>query len=279
MINLGIRAHDVKASSLNELVQKIADKGLTSVQLALAKSFPELNTSLGSLSPGLGKHIGKAFQQKNIEIAVLGCYINMIHPDLEERQKGLERFKEHIRFARDFGCTVIGTETGNVHAKMGYTVDNFQEKPFLDVVESVKELVQEAEKFGVIVGIEAGVNHPVYSSSLLKRLLVEVHSNNLQVIFDPVNLLTVDNYRQQEEIIKEAIELLGDRIIIVHCKDFVIEEGQLKFAPPGKGLLNYDLVMELLKPKKPFIQFLLESTTEPFIDDSIAFLQRKYENA
>ncbi|MEH7222648.1 sugar phosphate isomerase/epimerase family protein [Bacillus sp. JJ1566] len=279
MINLGIRAHDVKASSLDELVQMIADKGLTSVQLALAKSFPDLNTSLGSLSPGLGKFIGKAFQQKNIEIAVLGCYINMIHPDLEERRKVLDRFKEHIRFARDFGCTVIGTETGNIHAKMGFTVDNFQEKPFLDVVESVKELVQEAERFGVIVGIEAGVNHPVYNPKLLKQLLDEVNSNNLQIIFDPVNLLTVDNYNQQDDIIKEAIDLFGDRIIIVHCKDFVIEEGKLKFAPPGKGLLNYDLVMELIKPKKPYIQFLLESTTEPFIDDSIAFLKEKYENA
>ncbi len=279
MINLGIRAHDVKASSLDELVQTIAHKGLSSVQLALAKSFPELNTGLGSLSPGLGKYIGKAFRQKNIDIAVLGCYINMIHPNPSERQKVLDRFKEHIRFARDFGCSVIGTETGNVNAKMGFTIDNFREKPFLDVVESVKELVNEAEKFGVIVGIEAGVNHPVYSPALLKRLLDEVNSNNLQIIFDPVNLLTAENYNNQDEIIKEAIELFGDRIIIVHCKDFVIEEGKLEFASPGKGLLNYDLVMNLIKPKKPHIQFLLESTTEPFIDDSIAFLQEKYENA
>lgn len=279
MINLGIRAHDVEASSLDGLAQSIADKGLSSVQLALGKSFPDLNTSLGSLSPGLGRYIGKAFQQKNIEIAVLGCYINMIHPNLEERQKALDRFKEHIRFARDFGCSVIGTETGNVNAKMGFTVDNFQEKPFLDVIESVKELVKEAEKFGVIVGIEAGVNHPVFNPILLKRLLDDVNSHNLQIIFDPVNLLTVENYNHQDEIFKEAIELIGDRIIIVHCKDFVIKDGKLKFAPPGKGQLNYDLVMKLIKSKKPYIQFLLESTTEPFIDDSIAFLQEKYENA
>lgn len=279
MLNLGIRAHDIKADSLNELVQTIGEKGLTSVQLALAKSFPELNTSLGSLSPGFGKYIGNAFQQKNVQIAVLGCYINMIHPDLDERQAALNRFKEHIRFARDFGCSVVGTETGNVHAKMGYTVDNFEEKPFLDVVESVRELVEEAEKFGVIVGIEAGVNHPVYKSLLLKRLLDEVNSNNLQVIFDPVNLLTVDSYLNQDEIIKEAIELLGDRIIIVHCKDFIIDQGKLSFVAPGKGLLNYELVMNLVKAKKPFIQFLLESTTDPYIDDSIIYLRETYEKA
>ncbi|WP_449539335.1 sugar phosphate isomerase/epimerase family protein [Ferdinandcohnia sp. Marseille-Q9671] len=279
MLNLGIRAHDIKANSLDELVETIADKGLSSVQLAIAKSFPHLNTNLGSLSPGFAKYMGNAFQKKDIQIAVLGCYINMIHPDLVERKKALDRFKEHIRFARDFGCSVVGTETGNVHAKMGYTVDNFQEKPFLDVVESVKVLVKEAEKFGVIVGIEAGVNHPVYSPILLKRLLDEVDSNNLQVIFDPVNLLTVENHMHQDEIFKEAISLFGDRIIIVHCKDYVIEDGKLIFAPPGKGLLHYDVVMELLKSKKPYIQFLLESTTDPNIDESICFLNEKYQNA
>lgn len=278
-MNLGIRAHDIENRPLDELVDEIAGKGLSSVQLALAKSFPELNTKLGSLSPGLAHHISSAFHKRNIQIAVLGCYINMIHPDLEERRKVLERFKEHIRYARDFGCSIVGTETGNINAKMGFTVDNFQEKPFLDVVESVKELVEEAEKFGVIVGVEAGVNHPVYTPKLMKRLLDLVDSNNLQVIFDPVNLLTVETYENQEEIFQEAMDLFGDRIAIVHAKDFVIEDGKLKFTAVGRGLLNYDAIMKLIKPKKPHINFLMESTTEPYIDDSIAFLREKFKNA
>ncbi|MBS4207829.1 sugar phosphate isomerase/epimerase family protein [Bacillus sp. FJAT-50079] len=278
-MNLGIRAHDISNRPLEELVEEVASKGLSAVQLALGKSFPDLNTSLGSLSPGFAHHIGKAFRKHDIQIAVLGCYINMIHPDLEERQKALDRFKEHIRYARDFGCSIVGTETGNVNAKMGYTVDNFHEKPFLDVVESVKELVAEAEKFGVIVGIEAGVNHPLYTPKLMRRLLDLVDSNNLQVIFDPVNLLTAETYENQEGIIEEAIDLFGDRIAIVHAKDFVIENGKLEFTAVGKGLLNYDFVMKLIKPIKPQINFLMESTTEPYIDDSIAFLREKYENA
>ena len=86
------------------------------------------------------------FAEKDVQIAVLGCYIHMIHPDKEKRKLELDRFKEHIRFARDFGCSIVGTETGNVHEKTGYTVDNFEEQPFLDVVDSVRELVEEAEK-------------------------------------------------------------------------------------------------------------------------------------
>ncbi|WP_077619412.1 sugar phosphate isomerase/epimerase family protein [Bacillus sinesaloumensis] len=278
-INLGIRAHDVEKRPLEALVEEIASKGLTSVQLALGKSLDYINTDLGSLSPGLAHYVGSEFSKHQIQIAVLGCYINMIHPDQAERRKSLDRFKEHIRFARDFGCSVVGTETGNVNAEIVYTKENFKEAPFLEVVESVRELVEEAEKFGVIVGVEAGVNHPIYSPKAMKRLLDSVDSNNLQVILDPVNLLTIDTYKNQDEIIKEAFDLLGDRIVILHAKDFIVEGNTLKPVAVGQGLLNYDLVLKYIKEKKPFINILMEETKEPYIDDSITFLTSKYEQS
>jgi L-ribulose-5-phosphate 3-epimerase len=275
MMNIGIRAHDIENLPLEELVQEIARKGLTSVQLALSKSLEGVNTDLGSLSPGLARYVASAFSKHNVQIAVLGCYFNMIHPDLVQRRKGIERFKEHIRFARDFGCSIVATETGNVNPEIFYTEENFKEEPFLEVVASVSELVKEAEKFGVIVGIEAGVNHPIYSPKAMKRLLDSINSKNLQVILDPVNLLTIDTYQNQEEIFQEAMDLFGERVVILHAKDFIIENNQLVPTAVGKGLLNYKYIIEEIKKKKPFINILLEETKEPFIDQSIAFLREK----
>ncbi|MFS0778565.1 sugar phosphate isomerase/epimerase family protein [Neobacillus sp. 3P2-tot-E-2] len=279
MVNIGIRAHDIENLPLEELVQEIAGKGITSVQLALSKSLEGVNTELGSLSPGLARYVASAFSKHNVQIAVLGCYFNMIHPDLVERKKGIERFKEHIRFARDFGCSIVATETGNVNAEIFYTEENFKEEPFLEVVESVRELVKEAEKFGVIVGVEAGVNHPVYSPKVMKRLLDSIDSNNLQVILDPVNLLTIDTYQNQEEIFQEAMELFGDRVVILHAKDFVLEDNQLVPTAVGKGLLNFDYILNVLKKKKPYMNILLEETKEPFISESVALLKDKYQQA
>ncbi|MGG7619011.1 sugar phosphate isomerase/epimerase family protein [Bacillus coreaensis] len=276
-MNIGIRAHDIENRPLEELVREIAGKGLTSVQLALNKSFDHIPTELGSLSPGLARYIGNEFLKQHVQIAVLGCYFNMIHPDLVERRKGIERFKEHIRFARDFGCSIVATETGNINADIIYTEDNFKEEPFLEVIESVRELVQEAEKFGVIVGIEAGVNHPIYSPSLMKRLLDTIPSNNLQVILDPVNLLTIDTYENQDEIFQEAMELFGDRVVVLHAKDFIIQNNQLTTTAVGKGLLNYDFILKQIKEKKPYINILLEETKEPYINESVAFLKERYE--
>jgi L-ribulose-5-phosphate 3-epimerase len=278
--NIGIRAHDLEPLPLEKLVKEISGKGLSSVQLALAKSFgDQFQTGLGSLSPGLAHHIGSAFRNENLQIALLGCYINMIHPDSKERRKSLDRFKEHIRFARDFGCGIVGTETGNVNADIVYTEENFTEKPYQEVVESVRELVEEAEKHGVIVGIEGGINHPIHTPQRMKRLLDDINSNNLQVIFDPANYLTPENYLDQEQVFAEAFELFGDRMVILHAKDIVIEENWIKMVPVGTGLLNYDAVFSYIKKQKPFINILLESTKEPHINNSIAFLQEKYEKA
>lgn len=277
--NIGIRAHDIDDPSIENVVNIIANKGLCSVQLALGKSLKDINSELGSLSPGFAQKIRRVFDKQDIQIAVLGCYFNMIHPDRAERRKGMERFKEHLRFARDFGCSIVGTETGNVQAEIVYTEENFTEQPFLEVVESVKELVEEAERFGVIVGIEGGINHPIHTPERMKRLLDLVPSNNLQVIYDPANFISMDNYLDQEGVIQEAFELFGDRMVILHAKDFIIEDEQIKIVPVGQGLLNYDFLLHLLKKKKPLINILMESTQEPYIDGSLAFLIDKYESA
>ena len=276
-MNLGIRAHDLIGLSLERLPEEVSKLGLSSVQLALSKSFPELHIKNGSLTPGLANYIGSHFRNHNIQIAVLGCYVNIIHPDLSERRLLLELFKEHLRYARDFGCSIVATETGNVHEKMGYTTDNFTEEAYNEVVKSVSELVEEAEKFGVIVGIEPGVNHPIYSPKVMRRLIDDVKSSNLQVIFDPANLLTEENYKSQKIIFEEAFKLFGDRIVAVHAKDFSINEGKFEFVPVGEGLLDYETVFKYLKDTKPYINILMENTKGTFIESGISYLKGKYE--
>lgn len=276
MLNLGIRAHDMGMLSLEELTTELAKKNIKAVQLAIGKSFPYWNVGPGGLTTGLGTHIKNAFDNKNIKIAVMGCYINMIHPEEDARRKEIEKFKEYIRYASDFGCKIVGTETGTLNVTSGYTEDNFAEAPFLTAVESVKELVKEAEKFGVIVGVEGGVNHPVNTIEKMKRLIDLVDSNNLQVIFDPANYLTIENYLQQEELMEEAFALFGEKIVILHMKDFAIENNTLKLVGVGMGKLNYNKLFEITKTRKPHMFCLLEGTTGEQIDKAIEFVTKTY---
>lgn len=275
-MNIGIRAHDMGKLPLEKLVGKISGRNFSGVQLALSKAIDGVNSDLGALNPGMAHYIGQAFRRNNIQIAVLGCYFNPMAADVLERERTMDRFKEHLRYARDFGCSIVATETGSLNEDFSFHPDNNKEETLARVIEAFKELTQEAEKFGVFVGVEGVIRHIINTPRKMKRLLDTIASNNVQVVFDPVNYLDINNYQKQEEIMKEAMELFGDRIVIVHAKDFVVEDNELKVVAPGMGLLNYELLLSLLKYRKPHLNFVMEEIGEEYMGSSRIFLQNLY---
>jgi L-ribulose-5-phosphate 3-epimerase len=276
-IRIGVRAHDFGCLPAGELAAKIAASHMVCAQLALGKAIAGFNLKPGVLNPGLAFDIGKAFREQGVQIAVLGCYVNPIHPDLAIRKSLLELFKEHMRYARDFGNGLVALETGSVNADYSPHPDNHGEAAFQQSLASIAELVAEAEHFGVSVGIEAVASHTVSTPHKMKRMLDSVASNNLQVVFDPVNLLSLENYREQERVINESLELFGDRIAVIHAKDFIIESGQFKSLSAGLGKLRHDLVMKFAVTHKPGISILLEDTNVQAAEEGRRFFRQVVE--
>ncbi len=278
-MRLGVRAHDFGRLPADELAARIAAHGLESVQLAPNKAIAGPETDAGRLSPGLASGIRRAFDRHGIQIAVLGCYINLGDRDGPRRRPQLDRFKEYLRCAHDFGCTIVGTETGSLNGDFSRHPDNAGEEAFQIVLGSVRELVREAERFGVFVCIEAVERYVISSPRRLRRLIDEVNSPNLQVIYDPVNLLGPANHEQQDQILEEAHDLLGDRIRIVHAKDFTVSDGQFRELPAGQGRLNYGKVLRWIKARKPDIDILLENTDPATVAGTASFLRTAYRDA
>ncbi|AGC67944.1 xylose isomerase domain-containing protein [Thermoclostridium stercorarium subsp. stercorarium DSM 8532] len=274
---IGIRAHDVGKMPVRDLAREIARRGFRCTHLALHKAITDYDFSLGKLNPGMAREIREAFYKENVYISVLGCYINPVHPDEKIRREQLERFKEHIRFARDFGCSIVATETGSLNADFSYTPENSSPKAFEMIVNSVAELVEEAEKFGVIVCIEGVTTHTVSSPKIMKKVLDEIKSNNLQVLFDPVNLLDANNIDNQREMISEAFELFGDRILVIHAKDLIIENNVKRTVPVGKGLLDFQFLFKHIKARKPGIDILIEDLKPEAMEYSRSFIERLLE--
>lgn len=275
-LHLGVRAHDFGQIPLADLTRKLQQYEFSHIQFAIKKSFPQSAPSLSALSPGTATYYGNAFRRAGIQIAVLGCYVNIVAPDPQTEAQALADFKTHLRFARDFGASLVGTETGSVG--QGYTTDNFTEEAFQRVIAAVSKMVAEAERFGVTVGIEAGLNHPLHTAPLARRLLDAIPSNNLQIILDCANLMSPDNYLRQDEVVAEAFELLGNRIAVIHLKDFIVQDGKIQMVPVGQGWLKFEPILRYMKYERPHIQGIMESTTEPHLAESVAFLKQVYEN-
>ena len=276
-LGLGVRAHDFGCDTAERLAARIAAQGFSGVQLALNKAISGLNLQAGDLTAELAREIGVAFARHGVGIEVLGCYINPIHPDLVTRKKLLAYFKDHLRFARDFGCGIVALESGSVNTDYSPHPANHGEAAFQEMLASISELVAEAERFGVCVGFEAVHCHTVSTAQKMRRVLDNIGSKYLRVVFDAANLLSPESFREQARIVSDSLDLLGDHIAVVHAKDFIFESGALKTVPAGRGELNFAPVLEFVRSQKSGVSVLLEEAGEQAAPAAAVFLRKQFE--
>lgn len=249
----GIRGHDVREKGLKNICACMRENNIGYVQLVLEKSIDDF--AFGNFSAEYANLLND--DTGDIKIAVLGSYINPSNPDENGLKADIEKFKEKIKYASVLNPIVVGTETGIY--KEGETCS---EEAYQYLLGTVKELVAEGEKYGVNIGIEGVHCFVINSPQKMKRLIDDVDSDNLKVIFDPVNLLNADNYINQDEIIEEMFSLLSSRICAIHAKDFTVENGEFKYAKPTEGMLNYKLIREKMREYNLDIPVITEEINE-----------------
>jgi L-ribulose-5-phosphate 3-epimerase len=259
-MQLGIRLHDTAPAPLVERLAKVGRQGFTCVHLALSKVLEDFPKDPGALTPGFAMYLKKLFQRCDIDIAVLGCYLNPAHPDPVQLKAVLNTYMAHIRFASVLSCGVVGTETGAPNTGYQYEPACRSKEALAALIRNLAKVVSYAETMGGIIAIEPVRDHIVYSPRAARQVLDAIKSPNLQIIFDPVNLLGMDNYLEQAQVVEEAVTLLGDAIAVVHMKDFVIKDGRITAVAAGSGNLDYRPILDFIKSKKPMIQCTLENT-------------------
>lgn len=260
-MQLGIRLHDTKKLSFEERIADVHQLGFACGHLALSKVIEEFKTDDTALTPGLAMYIKKVFAKNDVDIAVLGCYLNLANPNPEKLAAIKKRYMAHIRFASLLGCGVVGTETGAPNETYTAVPECHGEEALNTFITNLRPVVDYAEKMGVIIAIEPVFKHIVYNPARAKQVLQAIDSPNLQIILDPVNLLDISNYKQQVEIVEEAIEVLGEHIAMVHIKDFRVEDEKLISVGAGLGEMDYTTVLKFIKERKPYIHVTLENTT------------------
>lgn len=263
MLQLGLRLHDAEKLPVEELLPVVRKKGYTCVHLALSKAMKDYPCGPGALTPGYAHYLRHLFEKNGMDVAVLGNYLNLAHPDPQVIHRSLDKYYAHIRFASLLGCGMVGTETGAPNAEYKYCPECRTDAALSTFINNLKPVVRCAEQFGVVLAIEPVARHIVWNPKRARMVLDEIGSHNLQILFDPVNMLDLDNVDGREEVFAEAMELLGPDIAMVHFKDFIrVPDGHgLKAVGAGTGEMDYTSVMRFIKREKPFIYGTLENTT------------------
>ena len=278
MLSFGMRCHDIcPKMPMEELFQEVRANQIDQIQLAFGKSISDYDFSVGHYSPGFGRYIASLLEKNQIHVAVLGCYINPIHPIESRRQAEVAKFIEHLKYAKMIGADMVGTETGRLDPDMKVTPETFTETAYQRLLKSMREIVSAAEKLGVTVGVEGVFDHTLYSPAMMKRFLEDIDSPNVEVILDSVNLIHPDEVERQEEVIDKAFAYYGDRITMLHMKDFVFDGSSQIFRHVGEGLFRYEPLMKHLKEKKPHITMLLENSNKERYHSDVEFLKKIYD--
>jgi len=276
MFQFGLRAHDLGRLPAEQLAEALAQFQPSSIQLALSKALSDPGGGNGTLSPGYARRLRRVFESRGIAVAVLGCYINPVHPDPGKRNQDLVRFEEHLRFARDFGCAIVGTETGHRSADGSFHPDTDSPETFDLLCHSLERLLRTAESSAALIGVEAVAGkHTISSIENMETLLHRLDSPNLQVIYDPVNLIPLEGLAEtQESFFARAMAAFGSRIVAVHAKDFRMDASQKNGSlPAGTGELDFPSLFRLLYQQKPWVDILLEDCSPSTVGPALTFLR------
>jgi sugar phosphate isomerase/epimerase len=285
---------------LAETAKRIRSHGFNTVQLDL--HFKDIDLGAGQITKEKAAKVRDAFRAQNLPICCISGYTNIIHPDLDHRKANVERLKEIIRNARQFGTPYVISETGTYNTESEWMSDpkNKSEEGFETCRKVISELAQEAHDHGATFLLETYVNNVVGSVEETVRMFAQVDHPGLGLLMDPTNYFESHNIDAMDKVLNQVFDTLADKIKIAHAKDVARAGddksekhadigddnalashtfrgvGEIVLNAPGTGALNYDLYLKRLSEKHPNIPVIIEHLDELDVPRSKAFLDDKF---
>jgi sugar phosphate isomerase/epimerase len=270
MNKIGIRAHDIGKFDPKTLAMHVKQHGFDGIQLVFKKAI------LGHVDLDRLPEIKDAFQ--GLEFMMLGAYFNPVHPDLEVVKEGIETFEKTLWMANILGAQTVGSETGSyMGSPWNYVPENHTEVALNRVIDVFKGLVQVAEKHDVVIAIEGAYAHVAYNPKRVKTMLNAISSKHFKVTVDLFNFLNIDNHQDHLSILKEAIDLMKDDIVIFHLKDYIASDQELKQVGLGLGLMNYPEIISMIQKNCPSAHLIFEGVTGDDIQTSLTYIKSLIE--
>jgi len=277
-MRIGIFAKTFVRPSLEATLDAVAAHGIASVQFNMAcaglPSMPD------EISADLADRIRAAHAARGIEMAAVSGTFNMIHPDPAVRAAGLRRLGVLAGAARAMGTGLITLCTGSRDAQDMWRrhPDNDLPDAWSDLTASLERALEVADQHDVTLGFEPEVANVIDTAEKGRRLLDEMRSARLKVVFDAANLFRAGDLARMPQVLGEAFALLGNDIVLAHAKD-LSHDGEAGHQAAGTGVLDYDLYLRLLREHDYTGPLVLHGLAEGEVPAAVAFLQEKLSHA
>jgi sugar phosphate isomerase/epimerase len=271
---------------LETTATRIRDLGFNTVQLDL--HFKDIDLSAGQITREKAKRVRDVFRDHDLPICAISAYTNIVHPNLDKRRANIDRLKEILRSARDFGTPYVISESGtfNPESEWDHDPHNRSEDAYEQVRDVLAELAQEAYDHGATFLLETYVNNVIGSVRETVRVFNDIRHHGLELLMDPTNYFEAHNIDDMDAILNEVFDTLGDRVRIAHAKDVKRSGddksekhadigdddalashtfrgvGEIELPAAGLGSLNYDLYVRRLAELSPNVPLIIEHLDE-----------------
>jgi sugar phosphate isomerase/epimerase len=235
-MELGIFAKTFSGTTPESVLRQTSETGFAVVQYNMACSG--LPSMPDAISAEAVDAVSAASHKEGVRlVAVSGTY-NMAHPDQAVRAKGLKRLETLAASCAGLGTNLITLCTGTRDAddQWCFHPDNNTEPAWHDLLAEMEKAIRIADTHNVYLGIEPELANVVNSAAKARRMIDSLGSDRVKIVLDPANLFEVEPIVTQRSIVAEAIDLLGDRIVMGHAKD---RTASGDFVAAGTGVLDY----------------------------------------
>ncbi|NLO37568.1 MAG: sugar phosphate isomerase/epimerase [Clostridiaceae bacterium] len=248
-MKLGLCTTDfAQAQPVEHLFDRIRQAGYVQVQFNFAAIGSE--DMPASVSASLIRRIRQAAADNGLEMVAINATFNLIDPDQDRLRENMRRFPVIAAASRDLGCPTLTLCTGthDPHDMWRYHPDNALETSFQALCAAMEQLLPAAETNQLFLGIETEAANVAATPERARRLLDTLGSSRVKIIMDGANVFQPGQAQpgQVPAVLRHAFDRLGKDVILAHGKDIAASAG-IRFATPGRGILDYDLFLTLLE--------------------------------
>lgn len=240
MMETGIFAKTYQRDSLQAVLDAVAADGFRQIQFNFQSTGQE--SMPRHIDPHAIEAIGEACAQRSIWITAISGTFNLIHPDPAQRTDGLTRWAVLAAAADRLGVGLITLCTGTRDPvdMWHHHPDNIRDDAWQDLLRSLAIAIELADRHSLLLGIEPEPGNVIANAKLARKLLDEMQSDHIGIVFDPANLIAGVPTAEVETFLMAALGLLGDQVISVHGKDRAADGS---FVPAGSGIVPWETML------------------------------------
>ncbi len=199
--------------------------------------------------------LGRRYRDAGLEIVQVGNYQNIATPVAEVRLQAVRSLAHTMRLAEAAGARAVVTGAGHcdpARARETFVAhgENFSQDALDRLAQSCRDIVAASPGGACRLLVETWVITPLNNLLRASEAVRRVAHPRFGVLFDPVNLMNLDNYFDNGSFLRRAVQQLGPAIGLVHAKDTLLHPERFTFQLAeeaiGKGALDYAALLEAL---------------------------------